>query len=204
MYFFFLSTFIPRTVTSHDTLYLAFTLASPAAAALSYQPPFLSLFLAPNTSQLVFSCNLFPPCNVASSPVLKLLLRQRQSLNFYFSYCITFITFLDPCIWLRRLLLHASAPYHHQQIGSCSISVIAPYHLLGSILLLLGEEVGAPVRHVKEGEHDGEGDAGDDVDPLAARWELGQPGTAAVLARRRQVDLTRPTLVPSAHAAVVP
>lgn len=76
------------------------------------------------------------------------------------------------------------------------------FHLLGSVLLLLGEEVGAPVGHVEEGEHDGEGDAGDHVDPLAARRELGQPGAAAVLTRRRQVDLTRPPLV-AAHAAVV-
>ena len=37
------------------------------------------------------------------------------------------------------------------------------------VLLLLGEEVGAPVRHVAEGEHHREDDAGDHVYPLAAR-----------------------------------
>lgn len=77
-----------------------------------------------------------------------------------------------------------------------------PPHLFGVILLLLREEVRTPVGHVEEGEHQRERDAGDDVDALAPRGELGQPGPTAVLARRLQVDLTRARLL-AAHSAVV-
>lgn len=62
-------------------------------------------------------------------------------------------------------------------------------------LLLLSEEIRGPVDNIEEGEDEGEGDPGDDINALAAAGELRQPGPTAS-ARRLwvHVDLTLPRL----------
>ncbi|KAG7164560.1 hypothetical protein Hamer_G025052 [Homarus americanus] len=64
-----------------------------------------------------------------------------------------------------------------------------PFRLFAVVVILLGEEIGAPVDHIEEGEDEGEGDAGDNVDPLTTCRELREPRPAAVLTRRLEVYL---------------
>lgn len=55
--------------------------------------------------------------------------------------------------------------------------------------LVTAEEVGGPVDNVKEGKHQREGDAGNDVDTFGPCGELGEPRAAAVFALRLHVNL---------------
>lgn len=62
------------------------------------------------------------------------------------------------------------------------------------LVSLLPEQVRGPVDEVEEREHEREGDAGDDVNPLGARGELGEPRLAAVGPALLHVYLALPHL----------
>ncbi len=91
--------------------------------------------------------------------------------------------------------------FFQQLLFTHNVKNLAP-NIQSLILFFLLEEVSRPVDEVEEGEDEREGDAGDDVDPLASRGELGQPGLA--LARlRSHVDLALPGLLQAERVVVL-